>query len=89
VYAAALDSPVSALALVNIDSREISFDGAGSGYTDVEAWSDLLEEIKSDIFIACEKLSAGDVRVNIEQGLQSARPLNLLTRFTELRRERG
>ncbi|MBT5862480.1 MAG: hypothetical protein HOH37_06235 [Gammaproteobacteria bacterium] len=87
VYAAASDSPVSALALVNIDSREISFDGAGSGYTDIEAWSDLLEEIQSEIFIACENLSAGDVRVNIEQGLQSARPLNLLTRFTELRRE--
>ena len=89
VYAAASNLPVSALALVNIDNREISFDGAGSGYTDTNSWEKLLEEAKSDIFIACEELSAGDVRTNIEQPLQKARPLNLLTRFTELRRERN
>lgn len=89
VYASATDVPVSALALVNVDSREIVFDGAGRGYTDVEEWPELLQRIKAQIVVACEDLSAGDVRVNIEQGLKSARPLNLLSRYTELRRDHG
>ena len=87
VYACATDVPVSALALVNIDSREIAFDGAGLGYTDVDEWPDLLKQIKVQICAACEEISGGDVRINIEQGIKSARSLNLLTRYTELRRD--
>lgn len=87
VYAAATDAPVSALALVNVDSREIAFDGAGRGFTDLDEWPELLDRIKAQISVACEELSGGDVRVNIEQGIKSARPLNLLSRYTELRRD--
>ena len=87
VYASAMDAIVSALALVNIDSREISFDGAGRGFTNTEEWPQLLQRIKEEIAVACEDLAVGDVRINIEQGLQAARPLNLLTRYTELRRD--
>lgn len=87
VYASATDAPVSALALVNIDSREISFDGAGRGFTDIDDWPQLLAGIKKQILEACEEMSTGDVRVNIRQGIQAARPLNLLTRYTELRRD--
>lgn len=87
VYACATDATVSALALVNIDSREIVFDGAGRGFTNVDEWPDLLQSIKTQIASACKDIAAGDVRINIEQGLQSARPLNLLTRFTELKRD--
>ena len=87
VYAAATDAPVSALALVNIDSREISFDGAGRGFTNVDEWPQLLDNIKKQIGEACVDMSAGDVRINIKQGIQAARPLNLLTRYTELRRD--
>ncbi len=89
VYACATDAPVSALALVNVDSREIAFNGAGRGYTDIDAWPELLQQIKAQIAFACEDLSNGDVRVNIEQGISAARPLNLLSRYTELRRELG
>lgn len=89
VYACATEAPVSALALINVDSREISFDGGGRGYTDVNDWPELLERIKSQIAIACKDISNGDVRINIEQGLQAARPLNLLTRYSELRRDNG
>jgi len=89
VYASATKETVSALALVNIDSREICFDGAGRGYTDTDAWPALLQRIKGQIAVACEELAVGDVRINIEQGLQVARPLNLLTRYTELRRDNG
>ena len=89
VYACATEAPVSALALVNVDSREIAFDGAGLGYTDVKEWPDLLQQVKARIAAACDELSSGDVRLNIEQGSKAARPLNLLTRYTELRRDNG
>ena len=89
VYASATDVPVSALALVNVDSREVAFDGAGRGYTDVDVWPELLQAVKADIAAACTDLSKGDVRINIEQGAKSARPLNLLSRYTELRRDFG
>lgn len=89
VYASATEVKVSALALVNVDSREVSFDGAGRGYTDFDAWPELLASVKADISAACVNLESGDVRVNIEQGVQSARTLNLLSRYTELRRDNG
>ncbi|MDH3615986.1 MAG: PD-(D/E)XK nuclease family protein [Gammaproteobacteria bacterium] len=86
-YACALDEPVSALALVNIDSREISFDGAGEGYTDSAEWSDAIAEWKRNVIVACEDLSRGDVRINRAQGIKDARSFNLLSRYTELRRD--
>jgi len=87
VYACATEAPVSALALVNIDSREITFDGAGLGFTDSDEWPELLQQVKAQIATACDEISNGDVRLNIEQGIKSARPLNLLTRYTELRHD--
>ncbi len=45
-YASAVDDPVSALALVNIDSREVSFEGAGRGFTDATDWPDKLADWK-------------------------------------------
>ena len=36
---------------------------------------------------ACGELTAGDVRVDMTQAVADARPLNLLSRFTELRNE--
>jgi hypothetical protein len=89
VYASATTAPVSALALINIDSREISFDGAGAGYTDVDQWPELLQGIKAQISAACADLQSGDVRINIEQGVEAARSLNVLTRYTELLRDNG
>jgi hypothetical protein len=80
---------VSALALVNVDTREIGFDGAGLGYTDMDAWPELLQQIKDRIAVACGEMAAGDVRINIEQGVKTARPLNLLSRYTELRHDDG
>jgi hypothetical protein len=87
VYACATEASVSALALVNVDSREIAFDGVGVGYTDVNEWPMLLQQAKTRIAVACDEISRGDIRVHIEQGIQAARPLNLLTRYTELQRD--
>lgn len=84
-YACAMDEPVAALALVNVDSREIAFSGAGVGYTDPEPWPGQLGDWSTMVRRACEELTAGDVRVNSDQAVADARPLNLLTRFTELR----
>ncbi len=89
VYAVATQVPVSALTLINVDSREISFDGVGRGYSNADMWPDLLQRVSEQITAACENLSAGDVRLNIEQGVLAARPLNLLTRYTEMRHTDG
>lgn len=86
-YACALDDPVAALVLVNIDSREVSFDGAGRGYTDDASWSDSLADWKTQVAAACKEMSLGDVRINRLQGVKDARFFNLLSRYTELRRD--
>ncbi|NQV86984.1 MAG: PD-(D/E)XK nuclease family protein, partial [Woeseiaceae bacterium] len=89
VYAFAAGAVVSALALVNVDSREIAFDGVGRDYSNTDDWPDLLRRANEQITSACNELSAGDVRINIVQGVASARSLNVLTRYTELRHHNG
>lgn len=86
-YACAVDDPVAALALVNVDSRTMGFSGAGAGYTDSDAWPEQLAEWSAMVRSACRDLSAGDVRLNGMQAVIDARPFNLLTRFTELRND--
>lgn len=86
-YACAVDEPVAALALVNVDSRTIGFNGVGAGYTDTEIWPQQLAEWSDTVRRACAELTAGDVRIDLSQSVEEARPLNLLSRFTELRSE--
>jgi len=86
-YACALDDPVAAVALVNVDSREVSFDGAGRGYSNEAAWHDSLADWKRQVRTACKDLSRGDVRINRLQGVKDARYFNLLSRYTELLRD--
>ena len=87
VYAMAADAPVAALALVNIDSREIVVSGGGRGFTDEELWPELLAAISDEIGAAAEAFAAGDVRIDGSQTVAAARPLNVLSRFTELRHD--
>jgi ATP-dependent helicase/nuclease subunit B len=86
-YACAVDEPVAALALVNVDSRTMGFNGAGTGFTDPDRWPEQLAEWSALVRSACRDLSHGDVRLNSTQAVLDARPLNLLTRFTELRND--
>jgi hypothetical protein len=86
-YACAVDEPVAALALVNVDSRTMGFNGAGTGFTDPDRWPEQLGEWSALVRSACRDLSHGDVRLNSTQAVLDARPLNLLTRFTELRND--
>ncbi len=87
VYAAASEEPVVALALANIDARETGFSGAGRGFTDETGWPDLLAAVGALIDAACDDLVAGDVRLVARQGATAARPLNVLSRYTELRHD--
>ncbi len=88
VYACATKETVAALSLVNVDTREVAFDGAGRGYTDASEWPAILDRVKGDIETACQLMAAGDVRINVLQGVAASRPLNVLTRYTELLHDR-
>ena len=87
VYAMAADAPVVMLALGHIDSRDAGFSGVGRGFTDEAQWPEYLAEVEQEIRNACDRLVAGDVSLLAAQGASSARPLNLLSRYTELRHE--
>ena len=87
VYAMAANAPVAMLALGNIDSREAGYSGVGRGFTDEAEWPAFLAAVEDDIRGACDRLLAGDVSLLASQGAASARPLNLLSRYTELRHE--
>jgi probable DNA repair protein len=86
-YACAVPEAVGALALANVDSRIVGFNGAGEGFSDTEGWDDQLANWSQLVRDACAAIARGDVRVNRFQTVEDARPLNLLTRFTELRNE--
>ncbi len=87
VYAMACQEPVVALALANLDARETGFSGAGRGFTDESGWPEVLAAAAKQIDAACDDLVAGDVRLVARQGATAARPLNLLSRYTELRHD--
>ncbi len=87
VYAFAVDEPVSDLGLFNIDSRNIEIVGAGKSLTPDLDWNSALRDWRRQVEIAAEEMSRGDIRVNSYQSRQAARPLALLSRFAELRRD--
>jgi probable DNA repair protein len=87
VYASAVDAPIAELGLYNIDSRETGIDGAGRASMGAEAWTEWLDEWRTRIWRAGEELARGDVRIRRWQNAVEARPLNLLSRFGELRRD--
>ena len=87
VYAMATKLNTSSVAFINIDSREIVFDGVGLNYKNDINWFELLNNIKLDISVILKDLSKGDIRINPNQSINDARSLNLLSRFTELYRD--
>jgi probable DNA repair protein len=84
-YACAVEEPVAALVLANVDSRVVGFQGAGEGFSDTENWDERLAAWSNAVQGACRDIARGDVRINRHQSVEDARSLNLLTRFTELR----
>jgi hypothetical protein len=87
VYAVAAADPVAALGFYNVDSRETALDGSGRDAMGDAAWQEALERWSRSIESAAGEFAAGDVRIRYWQTLRDARPLNILSRFGELRRD--
>jgi hypothetical protein len=78
---------VAGMGLYNIDSRLVAIDGAERSMMSAQDWEQTLTRWKADVATAAGKFQQGDVRINAQQSIKDARPLNLLSRFTELRRD--
>ena len=92
VYADALDAEIGGLALINVDSRVIGYKGAGGGGGTWKAmeprdWSDTLETWRKLVHKALQEISAGDVRINMSLTTSDGRPLSLLSRREEQKRD--
>ena len=87
VYAIATDAPVAELGFVNIDSRATALDASGRQQMGVDAWQRALERWTAAVGEAAAEFRAGDVRIRYWQTQREARPLNILSRFGELRRD--
>ena len=86
VYACITDRQIAGLGLFNVDSKHIGIDGAGPALKDIEDWQNALDGWKEEVRGAAKEIATGDVRINSAQGGRDARPLNLLSRFPELKR---
>ena len=91
VYAAALGRDVGALALVNLGSSGIRYRAIGRGAEwgglEAEEWERRLGGWKAMVDGALRRFAAGDVRVNVSRGADESRPLGLMSRVEELKRE--
>jgi len=87
VYACVVGEPVAGLGLVNVNSRIVDIDGAGRCFDNDEAWDVTLAGWQQQVEVAAANLQRGDVRINGLQSTDSARPLSLLSRINELRRD--
>ena len=83
VYALAMAETVGGLALINLDSRKISFKRAG----EADDWQACLSGWTRDTEATIKSFGRGDASVNMALSTEQARPLNVLSRFEELRRE--
>lgn len=90
VYADVLQETVGGLALINIDSRSISYKGTpGSVESDVarqDAWPERLAAWCDEVHRALREIAAGDVRINLLLTADEGRPLGILSRLEEARR---
>ena len=87
VYACAADGEVASLGFFNVDSRETALDGSGRDVMGADEWRDSLLRWTQAVERAASDFAAGDVRIRYWQTLRDARPLNILSRFGELRRD--
>ena len=90
VYADALHENIGGLALINIDSRSISYKGTG-GSVEWDAarqdeWPQRLQAWYEVVHQALREMAAGDVRINLLLTADAARPLGILSRVEELKR---
>ncbi|MEQ8206080.1 MAG: hypothetical protein RIA65_07890, partial [Woeseia sp.] len=91
VYARTLDAEIGGLALINLDSREISYQGEGAGVPfgkiKAEDWPQALASWCADVDALLVRFASGETGVNGNQSADDGRQLALLSRIEELRRE--
>lgn len=87
VYACVAQHRVGGLGLFNVDSGFLGIDGVGPAMSDSPSWDADLQRWKQEVFAAADGLAKGDVRIKTEQAISDARPLALLSRVAELRRD--
>jgi hypothetical protein len=92
VYASAVQDPVGGIVLINVDSRDIVYRGAGGNVEwdrlPPELWEQRLGRWKRTVDQALASLAAGDLRLNTALAAADSRPLNVLSRTEELKRGR-
>lgn len=92
VYATALSDRVGGVALVNLDSRAISYRAAGGsiewGPMDPGEWEEKLTSWTGLVDQALIQIAGGDARVNVSQSATDGRRLNILSRLEERKRGR-
>lgn len=87
VYASVLDETITGLGLYNVETRHTGIDGVGPALAATDDWQSTLSAWSATVVSAARQIEKGDVRLNPERSLEDARPLNLLSRFAELRLE--
>ena len=86
-YACAISDPIAGIGLVNIDTRNIAIDAVGRTFTPDLDWDAALPRWLERVRNAAGEIRNGDVRINAWQTTKDARPLSLLSRIGELRRD--
>ncbi len=90
VYAEALQESIGGLALINLDSRSISYKGTGGSVAwDVgrrDQWPQRLAAWRDEVHRALREIAAGDVRINLQLSAEAGRHLNILSRLEEHKR---
>jgi probable DNA repair protein len=91
VYACALEEIIGGLVLINIDSRSIQYRGTGGSVEwdakHADQWPERLTAWKEKVARAMRQISQGDARLNLDLPSERMRPLNVLSRFEERRRD--
>jgi RecB family exonuclease len=87
VYACVAEHRVSGLGFYNVDSAYLGIDGGGPALARTSDWEADLQRWQNEVLAAANGIARGDVRVNILQQAGDARPLALLSRIEELRRD--
>ena len=88
LYADAVDELVGGLAFLNVDSRAITWKSAISDNTDADdSFDDRLAGWIRVVRGCVQTFAAGDSRVNVLLSSAEARPLAILSRIEEIRRD--
>ena len=86
-YSLAIPGPVSELAYINVDSRQVELNGAGRELTPAVDWDAALGEWQDELRAAMRRFEEGDLRVNGALPAKDSRSFGLLARIRELQHD--